>query len=67
MAKRDRYTIFSDGLTLRPRFSRRYAVVAERDLKFLEETTGVDYESLAALQTDCPKRAREYCDELNAA
>jgi hypothetical protein len=49
-----RYEVETDGLTLRPRFSRRYAVV---------DTSKV--ERPAVLETDNPQRARDFAYELN--
>ena len=54
----DRYAVEMDGLTYRPRFSRRYAVVDTLRL-------GPDGKPPAVLETDDPRRARDYCAELN--
>lgn len=57
----NRYQVDTDGLTLRPRFSRRYAVV---DIEQLIQL-GLDARPKAVLETDDPIRARAYADELN--
>jgi hypothetical protein len=53
-----RYQVITDGLTVRPRFDRRYAVV---------DTTRTDDQGKPfwVLQTDDVRRATEYADELN--
>ena len=53
-----RYQVETDGLTYRPRFSRRYAVVDTKRF-------GEDGKPLAVLQTDDPRRASDYAYELN--
>lgn len=68
MAKRNQYIVWTDGLTYRPRLDRRYAVIREDRVKFLEDADGRKYAGeLCDLQTDDARRAREYADELNAA
>lgn len=59
MAKAFRYQVERDGLTCRPRFSRRFAVVdtARR---------GADDKFVPVLQTDDVLRANSFADELNA-
>ena len=49
-----RYEVETDGLTMRPRFSRRYAVVDT-----------IKCGRPAMLETDDPHRAREFAYELN--
>jgi hypothetical protein len=54
----DRYQIETDGLTYRPRFSRRFAVV---------DTHRMDGNGkpMAILETDDSRRAQDYADEVN--
>ena len=54
-----RFQVEIDGLTLRPRFSRRYAVVDIRTM----DATG---RPAAVLQTNDKRRAAEFAEELNA-
>lgn len=56
----DRFQIEVDGLTLRPRFSRRYAVVDTL-------RKGSDGKPTAVLETNDPRRARDYADECNSS
>jgi hypothetical protein len=58
-ANMTQYLVVTDGLTTRPRFSRRYAVVDTLSL-------GVDGLPHPVLQTDDGVRARDYAHELNA-
>lgn len=53
-----RYQVATDGLTTKPRFSRRYAVVDTTRL-------GTDGEYLAILETDDGRRAADYAHECN--
>lgn len=53
-----RFQVVTDGLTCRPRFSRRYAVI---DTKRLQS----DGKPMAVLETDDPRRAHSFCDECN--
>ena len=53
-----RFHVEADGLTCRPRFDRRYAVVDSFSM-------GWDGKPVPVLQTDDPRRAIEYADECN--
>lgn len=53
-----RYQVVTDGLTTRPRFDRRYAVIDN-------ERKTSDGLPLAVLQTDDRRRASDYCSECN--
>lgn len=53
-----RYEIETDGLTTRPRFSRRYAVVDTKR----HDPTG---RPMAVLETDDARRAQDFAYELN--
>lgn len=58
-----RYQVETDGLTCRSRFSRRYAVVDTRTMV----QVGLEAKPAAVLETNDPRRARAYADELNGA
>lgn len=54
-----RFQIETDGLTMRPRFSRRYAVVDT-------ERLNADGKPMAVLETNDQNRARDYAYECNS-
>jgi hypothetical protein len=54
MATKVRYEVETDGLIMRPRFSRRYAVV---------DTAKIDRPAM--LETDDARRASDFAYELN--
>lgn len=59
MSKQQRFQLVRDGLTTRPRFSRRWAVIDTKRL-------GQDGLPIAVIETDDVRRALSFAGELNA-